>query len=62
MNPIGNNYVIETNKLFLSDENIFLVVSNSIISTSNYYKRFIPLNRQESTYVVTKLKYGMKDM
>ena len=62
VNPIGNNYVIETNKLFLSDENIFLVVSNSIISTSNYYKRFIPLNRQESTYVVTKLKYGIKDI
>ena len=62
INPIGNNYVIETNKLFLSDENIFLVVSNSIISTSNYYKRFIPLNRQESTYVVTKLKYGIKDI
>ena len=61
-NLIGNNYVIETDKLFLKDENIFLVVSNTIVRTSNNYKRMISLNRQESTFVATKFKKGMKDI
>ena len=61
-NIIGNNYVIETDKLFLKEENLFLIVSNSITSTSNYYKKLIPLNRQENTYIITKFKYGIKDI
>ena len=61
-NIIGNNYIIETNKIFSQEANIFVILSNSITSTENYYKKLIPLNREESTYILTKLKYGMKDI
>ena len=61
-NLLGNNYVIETNNLFSEKENIFLVISNTITSTTNYFKKIIPLNREESTYIITKFKNGMKDI
>ena len=62
VNLLRNNYVIETKKLFFNEENIFLVLSNSITSTSNYYKKLIPLNRIEKTFILTKLKDGIKDI
>ena len=60
-NIIGNNYVLETSKLFLSQENIHLVLSNSITSTSNKFKKLIPLNRQETSSVLN-VKTVVKDI
>ena len=60
-NILGNNYVIETSKLFLNVENILLVLSNSVTSLSNKLKKLIPLNRQETTSILN-LKSINKDI
>ena len=60
-NIIGNNYVIETSKLFLNEANILLVLSNSVTSLSNKLKKLIPLNRQETTSILS-LKSINKDI
>ena len=48
-NGIVNNYIIETNKLFSTNEiNTFLVISNSNINTMYYFTKIIALNREET--------------
>ena len=56
------SYVIETNKIFLKESNMFLVMGNSFTSSDNRYNKMISFNKQESTYLVTKFKYINKDI
>ena len=56
------NFVFETDKIFLKENNIFLVVGNSFTNDENYYNKLISLHKQESTYIATKFKYANKDI
>ena len=49
-----NNYVIETNKIFLEGESTIFPVTGNIKINDRNYKRAVPLNRQENTIIISK--------
>ena len=57
-----NNYVIETNKIFLEGESTIFPVTGNIKINDRNYKRAVQLNRQENTIIISKMQTGIKDL